>query len=136
MEDQEALEQGTYCSECRQRLKEATSLPFEQRQPCLACGSLRRHRFVGLQGEVGVGHGMLGLKVRHGQPGVVRPHLMVKIGDSYDRDTGRWLEMEQVVDRENKRYRKWLADKETGVVIRDDDGPLDQHQPNIWRKPP
>jgi hypothetical protein len=136
VEDQEALEQGTCCGECRQRLKEAPSLTFEQRQPCFVCGSLRRQHAVHVQGEVGGGHSMLDLKARHGRPGVVKPHLVVKIGDSYDRDTGSRLEMEQVVDRENDRYLKRLADKETGVVIREDgDGPLDQHQPHTWRKP-
>jgi hypothetical protein len=136
MEDQESLERGAYCGKCGQPLKEATSLPCEQRQPCFVCGSLRRHRFVDSQGEVPAGYSTLDLKARHGQPGAVKPHLEVKIGDTYDRDTGRCLKMEQVVDRENNRYRKRLADKETGAVIRDDSGgPLDQHQPRTWRKP-
>ena len=79
---------------------------------------------------------MLGLRARHGKPGEVRPHLEATFGDSYDRDTGRWLEKEQITDRENNRYRKRLVDKETGAVIRDDgDETLDQHRPHRWRKP-
>jgi hypothetical protein len=136
IEDYEALEQGTYCGDCRQRLNDPPGQPFEQRRPCFVCGSLRRAHEVRLEGEVGSGHSMLDGKARHGQPGEVKPHLLIKVGDSYDRDTGRWLDLEQVVDRENKRYLKRLADKETGVVIREDaDEPLSRHQPHTWRKP-
>lgn len=81
-------------------------------------------------------HGMLGQKARHGQPGEVAPHVELKVGSSYDHDTGRWLKLEQVVDHDNNRYRKRLVDKETGKVIRDEDGPLDQHKAHTWRKPP
>jgi hypothetical protein len=80
-------------------------------------------------------HSSLGLKARHGQPGQVAPFLEVKQGDSFDRDTGRWLDLTQVVDHDNDRYQKRLVDQETGEVVRDDDHPLSDHSAHSWRKP-
>jgi hypothetical protein len=78
---------------------------------------------------------MLSLKARHGPPGRIRPFHESKSGDSFDRDTGRWLWLEQVIDRVLGRYRKRLVDEGTGEVIRDDEGPLHEHRAHTWRKP-
>jgi hypothetical protein len=103
--------------------------------PCAQCGDMRRTTHVTVSGEQAMCHSMLDLKARHGRRGEVAPYREQKSGDSLDHDTGRWLELEQVVDRENNWYRKRLVDKETGELIRDEGGPLDQHRPHTWRKP-
>jgi hypothetical protein len=61
---------------------------------------------------------MLEWKARHGKPGEVRPHLTGGRGDSFDRDTGRWLDQEWEADRGNNRYRERLVNKETGEILR------------------
>jgi hypothetical protein len=57
-----------------------------------------------------------------------KPTLEGKVGSSLNRDTGEWLGLEQVVDRENNRYKKKLINPKTGKVLRDDDGRLTDHQ--------
>jgi hypothetical protein len=61
-----------------------------------------------------------------------KPVLTGKTGASRSAD-GTWAEVEQVVDKENKRYRKRvvLAD---GTVAKDYDGPIDggHGDPRSW----
>ncbi len=51
-----------------------------------------------------------------------------KSGDSLHRDSGRWMKLEQTVDREANRYRKVVIDPDTGRVLRSVDKPLDEHR--------
>jgi hypothetical protein len=78
---------------------------------------------------------MLAMKARHGPVGKVRPFFEAKFGDSFDRDTGRWLRMEQVFDHVRRWRWKRLVDKNTGTVIRNEEGPDREHRPHTWRKP-
>jgi hypothetical protein len=51
-----------------------------------------------------------------------------KSGDSLHHDSGRWMKLDQVIDRANNRYRKRVVDPETGQIVRDVDEPLDEHR--------
>ncbi len=51
----------------------------------------------------------------------------VTIGDDLHRDSGQWNRIEQVIDRDNDRYRKRITDAE-GTILRDDDKPLSLHR--------
>jgi hypothetical protein len=78
----------------------------------------------------------LGFKVRHGQPGKVRPHLEKKVGDEFQYSTGRWLHLEQTVDHENDLYTEKLTDPESGEVIRDVQERLSEHRGHGAARPP
>ncbi len=51
----------------------------------------------------------------------------VTIGDDLHRDSGQWNRIEQVIDRDNDRYRKRITDAE-GKILRDEDKPLSLHR--------
>ena len=57
-----------------------------------------------------------------------KPAAEGKAGDSLRRDDGKWLKIEQFIDRENNKYKKKIIDPETGAVIRDEEGKLTDHQ--------
>jgi hypothetical protein len=66
-------------------------------------------------------HGNLKYKLRRGGSG--KPAVTGSTGASRSED-GTWAQVEQVVDREEKRYRKRVV-LEDGTVVKDYDGPLD-----------
>lgn len=68
------------------------------------------------------------LAVKAKSPGERKPFLESKQGDSYSTKRGRFMTLLQIVDRRNNRYRKLVADPETGEVIRDVDERLTDHK--------
>lgn len=64
--------------------------------------------------------GMLNYKLRRSEG--EKPVLVGKTGASQSAD-GTYAQVEQVVDRENKRYRKRVV-LEDGTVVKDYDGPI------------
>src|SRR5215213_10710705 len=60
--------------------------------------------------------------------------LDAKTGDSYFRKDEEWHDLTQVVDKRGRRYRKSVVRKSTGEVLRDDDGPLEEHEPTAVRR--
>ena len=66
------------------------------------------------------------MKARHGIGG--RPFYETKSGADLHRATGRWMERDLVVDRENDRYIERVVDPETGKVIHVCEEPLSEHQ--------
>ena len=54
-----------------------------------------------------------------------------KVGNNWDADRGKFVKLQQIVDKENpenKRYFKHVEDPDTGEVIRHVDEPLGDHQ--------
>jgi hypothetical protein len=54
-------------------------------------------------------------------------------GDSFYRKTGRWHHMKWIIDRPRNWYYKHIADRETGEIIRHEDGPLSEHRGGVPR---
>jgi hypothetical protein len=52
------------------------------------------------------------------------------VGGDLHHDSGKWMYMEQVVDREKNSYKKIFKDPETGTVIHECEEPLDKHKGN------
>ena len=121
--DEEA-EHVVTCQDCGATLEEAPSTLPENRQPCPSCGSVARHVMVTVHDTV-TAHASIALKAR--SPGEKRPFMEQKQGDSFSLKRGRWMQLLQIVDRRNNRYRKRVTDPETGEVLRDLDEPLTGH---------
>lgn len=66
--------------------------------------------------------------VRHGPPGKVAPHLEQVVGDDLHRDSGRWMRLERIIDREEDRYVERITDPETGQAIKEVEEPLREHR--------
>jgi hypothetical protein len=120
----EETEHVVTCHDCGATLDEAPSTLPENRQPCPSCGSLARHVMVTV-GDAVTAHASIALKAK--SPGEKRPFTEQKHGDSFSPKRGRWMQLMQIVDRRNNRYRKRVRDPETGEVLRDVDKPLTEH---------
>jgi hypothetical protein len=76
--------------------------PVTSADKCPECGERLSLIAISVGDEVGITlRENLGLKVRHGLPGQIRPHLEKVVGDDLQWSTGRWLHIERTVDREN-----------------------------------
>lgn len=95
--------------------------------PCPDCGSIARTFDVGIA-ETITAHDFLDAK--HKDPGrrskdKLRTHIIS--GREQSIATGRWMDKERVIDKNNDYYRERIADAETGEVVRDVEEPLSQH---------
>jgi DNA-directed RNA polymerase subunit RPC12/RpoP len=114
------------CGACGAQIDQREDAPADETIVCLACG-LRTRRFKQLiKTEVPTQANVRSKARRQGTRG--RPFLEMVFGASFDRARQKWLQIEQIVYRETRRYRKRIVDPSTGEVIRDDDGPLDEHK--------
>ncbi len=68
------------------------------------------------------------ITIKMKRPGIKRQVIESKIGDDLRHTDGKWLHLEQIVDRENNRYKKKLVDSETDEVLRDEECKLTDHQ--------
>jgi hypothetical protein len=111
--------------ECKACGYEADTTPTE-RYACPACGSSEGlHIAITLTDDAGA-HDSLRTK-GHDEDG--HEFLDANTGDSFYRKDAEWHDVTQVVDRRAGRYRKKIIRKSTGEVLRDEDVPLDQHEP-------
>lgn len=116
---------GPFCGKCdRNRTDDGISITLPRPQ-CPDCGATSLSYKVKVAAGV-TAHTSLGLKNR--RPNESKPTIELKQGASYNRDNRRWLEVEQIVDRQNNRYKKKIMDPHTGEILRDDDGKLSDHQ--------
>ena len=113
------------CGECRSPLDERADLPADQREPCPNCGSRQRHFKQTVVAQQPLRASFVS-KARAGGKG--KSFIEMKVGWSFFRRTASWHFVEQIVDRRHNRYRKKVVDEETGATLRNDDGPLDEHQ--------
>ena len=116
------MEQRVVCSDCQTEYDADVSTSEEKR--CPKCGSIAKTITVQFEDRIEF-HDQLAMKSkRDGE----KPHLKAKVGDNYDHSRGKYVHIEQTVDRDNNRYRKLVKDKETGEIIRDVDEPLSDHK--------
>jgi predicted RNA-binding Zn-ribbon protein involved in translation (DUF1610 family) len=113
---------SVHCSGCQARLEED---PHAPRQPCPHCGSLIR-RFGVTASDTAVCHSKVNLKGRHA--GGVRPFVEQAHGSDLHRQSGRWMRLDRVVDREKNRYTERVTDPATGEVVHECAEPLTDHQ--------
>jgi hypothetical protein len=98
---------------------------------CPSCGEARGlHIEVDISDNVGI-HDTASIKGKDEQG---KEFLDSKVGDSYFRKDDEWHEIEQTVNRKTRRYRKKIVRKATGEVLRDEDVPLDQHEPTAVKR--
>lgn len=119
----EATVTNGFCGECGEQTDEPTGM--EQRKPCPNCGSLSRMAKVHIEEKLEL-HSHLALEAR--SPGESKPFLEQKTGDSYWRKMGKWMRLNQIIDRRGNRYVKKVEDPNTGEIVRDVDEPLTQHR--------
>jgi hypothetical protein len=60
--------------------------------------------------------------------------LDAKTGDSYFRKDEEWHDVTQIVNHREGRYRKRIVRKSTGEVLRDEDVPLNEHEPTAVKR--
>jgi hypothetical protein len=60
--------------------------------------------------------------------------LDAKTGDSYFHKDAEWHDLTQIVNRRERRYRKKVVRKSTGEVLRDEDMPLNEHEPTAVKR--
>ena len=60
--------------------------------------------------------------------------LDAKTGDSYFRKDEECHDVTQIVNRRDERYRKKIVRKSTGEVLRDEDVPLNEHEPTALKR--
>jgi hypothetical protein len=107
-------------------LKERSDIPVEEREPCSRCGSTARHFGVHIQSNVGI-ESHLDRHSKHRRESNTKPHREEWHGDSWNRDRGRYVRRDQIVDRENDRYHKRVIDPMTNEVLREVEEPLSDH---------
>ncbi len=74
------------------------------------------------------GHPSMARKARHGQPGEVKPFFEGRVGGSYSIARKKWMQRDQLDDREKNHYHQRVTDPETGELIHECDEALDQHR--------
>jgi hypothetical protein len=119
------VRRSSICADCGGAVDELPGAAMEDRSPCPLCGSLYRRVDLQLAGKIEV---RSSLSVKAKTPGEKKPFVEQRVGSSLFRKSGRWSFIDQLIDRRNNRYRKKIVDEESGVVLRDDDGKLTDHQ--------
>jgi hypothetical protein len=76
--------------------------------------------------DTAVTHSSVKLKGRHAGGG--RPFVEQTHGSDLHRDSGKWVRLDRIVDREQNRYTERVMDPKTGKVLRECDHPLTDHQ--------
>jgi DNA-directed RNA polymerase subunit RPC12/RpoP len=115
---------SVHCGECGASLAEPTDILPEDRLPCPNCGSTRRNFGIVLSTGLSL-HSSLGIKGRH--EGVKKPFIEQKQGADLQHSTGRMVQKERILDRENDQYRERVVDPLTGEVIHECQEPLSSH---------
>jgi hypothetical protein len=112
-----------WCGECGDPLDEAPDLPFEQREPCVRCGTTTR--MIAAEASLKVG-GFVSFKLLHRRPrvsGWLAEHFQ---GREQRKSVGDFVEKFRLIDRENNRYIERIVIQD-GTVLRDVDEPLTDH---------
>ena len=116
---------NVYCNECGAVVQ--ADAPDGTRTPCAKCGATTQQVRIVIEDSVSF-HEELRIAARVGQPGEIRPHLVVRTGDSWSRRLGRWLLRTVRIDRTNDDYEETVTDPATGEEIHHDAGPLSEHR--------
>ncbi len=113
----------TTCGRC------GIDLPDQEKaNPCPACGSTIRRISENVVEKIVAGTDMHTKVYIAGKSRKKGVRFETKDGDSLSTDRGRFMKRHQLVDKENKWYKKTVVDPETGEVLRDIDEPLPDHK--------
>ena len=96
------------CGECGCILDESQSLPVEQRQPCLDCGSTKRQIRVTIEERLELHDSLAVTGTRAGQPNR-KWFQRSASGDSFTRDHDAWGGRIVEMNRETDSYREALV---------------------------
>lgn len=94
------------CGDCHRPLDESAATPAEARQPCPACGSLRRLHRITIMETLAIHEG---LQVRSKPSGKGGWMTKLKTGDDYTRDLEAWGTRLLEVDRVRNVYREVIT---------------------------
>jgi hypothetical protein len=118
------IPQHVRCGSCGTLLQEPVGLPDENRKPCPCCGSMTRQVDIDVAGTLEF-HDMLSMKEKD----AARKTLVeTKAGDDLERETGKWMRKQRIIDHSGDRYKEHIVDPESGRVVRDVDEPLSAHR--------
>jgi hypothetical protein len=116
--------------ECKACGYEGDSAPAEK-YVCSACGASEGLDIdVLVADDIGVHEGLR----TKGYDEQGKEFLEAKTGDNYFRKDEEWHDVTQIVNRRERRYRKKIVRKSTGEVLRDEDEPLDKHEPTAVKR--
>jgi hypothetical protein len=113
------------CAGCSAIIDEDVNISIEQRAPSHNCGSTNRLFEVRID-ETVTFRDALSVKARHGTGG--QPFYEGKSGPDFHRATGRWMQRDLTVDRENDRFVEHVIDPNTGETIHSCEEPLSEHR--------
>jgi hypothetical protein len=121
---------GVMCGNCGLVLNESTDTPSIKRSPCKNCSSTIRQFNLQCMEKI---KPLALIDAKKRSPGFssknkLRIHLQK--GDQINHDTGRWVLKERIINREKNpaTYFEQIVDRDSGEVIHNDEGPLNQHQ--------
>lgn len=106
--------QSMLCANCKAPIDEDPGITVEDRTPFTNCGSTARDHLVTVEDTVSV-HEMIGLKGK--RAGEKKPFIEQKSGDDLHRNSGRWMKVVRVIDRDNDHYSETVTDPETGEIV-------------------
>lgn len=116
------MDHKIYCSDCCFLLEpESSGLP---RASCPKCGCMNQKIHLSIFEKITVRIGLMMKSKRDGK----RPHYESKSIPDHNRDRGKLVHREQVIDRENDAYFERITDYESGEVIHEAKEPLSQHK--------
>lgn len=113
------------CKDCGAPIDEPSDTAPETRKRCPSCGSITRHTKVEVADTLEF-HASLGYKAK--SQSKWKPYLEGRSGDDLHRKTGKWMFLEQVIDRAKNWYKELITDPETGEVVRHCEEPLTDHR--------
>ena len=113
-----------FCGVCGTEFEEDTSCPANGCKPCPVCGSKTRKFHVTLQGSITF-KGKRRMKGRHIGGG--RPFIEQVSGDDLYRESGKWMKLSRIIDRDNDIYHEIVIDPKSGNVIHECKEQLSRH---------
>lgn len=116
--------QNSLCGQCGDELDEAPSTAIGARESCPSCGSLVRSFHVKISDKIEM-YNLI--KLQHKELGQKKPKTEITSGDDLHRDSGRWMNLERILDRGKNWYEETITDILTGKITHHVAHPLDQH---------
>ncbi len=116
---------SVFCGSCGQSLNEDPGQPSENQRPCPHCGSSQRTINVSVQEKITVKEKF---RLKDKQEGKKKPSLDQTHGDDLQHQTGKWMKLSRVIDRDNDLYHETVTNPETGEVVHECKEPLSEHR--------
>lgn len=116
--------QTVFCAKCDLVLEETPNIKPEDRKPCPGCGATSRKFAVSVEATL-VTRASVSYKAKH--PGAKKPHAEGFSGHQIHRKSGRWMEKQRLIDRDQDKYKELVTDSETGQIVHQCEEPLSKH---------